>query len=145
MNMTYPPVVSREKWLIVRKGLLAKETEFTMARNQLNAGRFADHFCVKHISRALVDPPAVIELVNEMTSPIAPAATCRIRLEHIALQLEQGTGAGQSPARPLLQGTPFRPPKVRFERQSLERLHGVSLSFGLFGREPGVMTNNGEL
>ena len=93
--MTYPPVVTREKWLVARKGLLAKETEFTMARNQLNAGRVADHFCVKHISRALVDPPAVIELVNEMTSPIAPAGTCRIRLEHIALQPEQGTGAGQ--------------------------------------------------
>ena len=27
--MTYPPVVTREKWLVARKGLLAKETEFT--------------------------------------------------------------------------------------------------------------------
>lgn len=62
--MTYPPVVSREKWLVARNGLLAKEKEFTMARNQLNA----DH----------IDRPAVTELVNELTRPLAPAATRRI-------------------------------------------------------------------
>src|ERR1035438_8051768 len=119
MNMTYPPIVSREKWLVARKELLAKEKEFITARNQLNAGRVADHFCVSHISKALVDRPAVTELVNELTRPIAPAATCRICVEHAALQLEKGTDAGQSPPRSLSRSRPFRPSQVRFEGESV--------------------------
>jgi hypothetical protein len=139
--MTYPPVVSREKWLVARNGLLAKEKEFTMARNQLNA----DH----------IDRPAVTELVNELTRPLAPAATCRIRVEHAAIQLEKGTDAEQSPPRSLLQGRPVSTISGSLRRRICtarrmcsmpvgRALHRVPLFFGLFWREPGATTKKGE-
>lgn len=37
--MNYPPVVSREEWLVARKALLIKEKEATRARDRLNAER----------------------------------------------------------------------------------------------------------
>jgi hypothetical protein len=70
MDMTYPPVVSREKRLVARKGLLAKEKEFTTAATS-SVQVASDHFCVRHISKGLVDRPAVTDLVNELTRPVA--------------------------------------------------------------------------
>jgi predicted dithiol-disulfide oxidoreductase (DUF899 family) len=37
--MTYPPIVSREEWLVARQALLLKEKEATRARDRLNAER----------------------------------------------------------------------------------------------------------
>lgn len=37
--MTLPPIVSRKEWLVARKELLAKEKEYTRARDRLNAER----------------------------------------------------------------------------------------------------------
>ncbi|WBX79328.1 DUF899 domain-containing protein [Virgibacillus salarius] len=38
-DLQLPPIVSRDEWLIARKELLAKEKEFTIARDGLNAMR----------------------------------------------------------------------------------------------------------
>ena len=37
--MNYPPIVSRDEWLVARKALLIKEKEATRARDRLNAER----------------------------------------------------------------------------------------------------------
>ncbi len=37
--MNYPPLVSRDEWLVARAELLTKEKEATHARDQLNAQR----------------------------------------------------------------------------------------------------------
>jgi hypothetical protein len=97
-----PQVVSRDEWLVARKELLAKEKEFTRARDRLNAERRRPPMVEvdkEYVFDSAAGKGSLLDLFDGRSVACVTPRRCRRRRRRRSLGRRAGAGRGPRPRR----------------------------------------------